>query len=121
LSLAYTIEGFVLTSLGRHTEAREAYHRGVQLNAGDYLARYFGAVDLDRDAGRDVEKLSLLDQTIKINPHFALAHFEIGKLCYHSGAFDRARGALQRATEIDPGLEQGHYLLGKVYQAHGKY
>ena len=37
----------------------------------------------------------------------------------HSGAFGRAREALQTAIEIDPGLEQAHYLLGKVYQRTG--
>lgn len=119
-SSAYSIEGVVLTSLGRHAEARDVYHRAMRLDSHDYLAPYFCAVDLERDAGNDEEKLSLLDQSIKINPRSALAYFEIGKISLCAGALARAQEALQKAIAIGSGLGQAHYQLGKAYQRAGK-
>jgi Flp pilus assembly protein TadD len=117
---AYSVEGFILTALGRHEDARAAYQKAMDLDPNDYLAPYFYAIDLDRDGGEDREALLFLERSLHANPEFALAHFQAGKIYLRLGDLPRAQDALGKAIEIDPTNERAHYLLATIYRRMGK-
>ncbi len=70
-----------------------------------------------------VEALRLLEEAVRLDPTFALAHAHIGYLYVqgsgdyfpHRDAFERAREHIARALEIDANLSQAHAALGDLY------
>jgi TolB-like protein/DNA-binding winged helix-turn-helix (wHTH) protein/Tfp pilus assembly protein PilF len=89
---------------------------------------YLNGVFLFRKPGVDGVKHSLdyFNQAISLDPNFALAWLEIGRVnSYFAGnsvrdpkeAIAKAKAALQRAIELDETLAEAHFELARMQQA----
>ena len=58
---------------------------------------------------------------IKLHPQLAAAYNNLGHFYYEHGALDQAVHPLERASELDPGIEAPRALLGFVYYQKGNY
>ena len=64
--------------------------------------------------------LHSLEQSIKLNPKFAPAYFQRGKLLWEMGEATRALADLDLATKLDPEYAQPYYLRAQIYFKQGK-
>ncbi len=61
-------------------------------------------------------------KTLEINPHYALAHYGLGKAClYREGMLNQAVYHLERAVDLDKGLARGYFYLGIAYMLSKRY
>jgi tetratricopeptide (TPR) repeat protein len=60
----------------------------------------------------------VFESAIKQQPEFAMFHFGLGRALLESKQVDAAITALEKATELDPGVG-AHYRLGIAYQLKG--
>lgn len=61
-------------------------------------------------------------KTLEINPHYALAHYGLGKAClYRAGMLKQAVYHLEKAVGLDKGLARGYFYLGIAYMLSRKY
>ncbi len=52
-------------------------------------------------------------KTLAINPHYALAHYGLGKAClYREGMLKEAILHLEESVDLDKGLARGYFYLG---------
>lgn len=117
---SYSIIGHVLTSMGKHDEARANFHRAMELNPQDYLAPYFYAVDLSRVSEDSRQALPYVEQSLKVNPGFALAYCLLAKIYLGADELANAQQALEKAVQISPSMVRAYYLLGQVYKRLGE-
>ncbi|NWF54602.1 MAG: tetratricopeptide repeat protein, partial [Syntrophaceae bacterium] len=59
-------------------------------------------------------------KAIGMKPDFGLAHYNLGLAYRDRKQADLSIDAFRRATEIVPGLLDGHFQLGKLYFETGK-
>ena len=57
-----------------------------------------------------------LQEAVKLDSDFALAHSMIGDIYRKQGKFSQAAGAYEQACELDPWAFSDHFHLGEVYQ-----
>ena len=55
----------------------------------------------------------------EMNSSYALTHFELGTVYEKLGEYGEARGQLQAALKLNPGLSAPYYHLGAVYSLLG--
>jgi tetratricopeptide (TPR) repeat protein len=60
-----------------------------------------------------------LDESLKYDPHFPKAHYEMGVLFEKQDKDDQASKELLEAAKNDPTFPEPHYLLGRIYLRHG--
>lgn len=61
-------------------------------------------------------------KTLEINPHYALAHYGLGKAClYRAGMLKQAVYHLEKAVDLDKGLARGYFYLGIAYMLSRRY
>lgn len=65
------------------------------------------------DAGhREAEALALAREVGKVAPRYAIGHRTHGRLAFEAGQFEEARGAFQRAFDLEPRDAVNRYNLG---------
>jgi tetratricopeptide (TPR) repeat protein len=106
-------------------QAVEMLHRFVTLHPDSADANYYYAVALRKSGHASDEKSlgevqSLLAKAVNLNSSFAAAYLQLGIL--HADAGKHAAAALEyeKALQIDPQLEEGHYRLAQAYRQLGK-
>jgi len=64
--------------------------------------------------GTDDEVLELLEKSAELEPDFALAHDNLGKMYYGMGRFTEAKEQAQKALELAPNLVTAQYSLAWI-------
>jgi len=100
-------------TVGNHAAARAALREAASLDPAS--PRY--AVAASRaalDAGSQDEARALAEQSVRAGPRDARAFEALGAALHASGDGREARRALERALELDPGLETARALMKKM-------
>lgn len=63
---------------------------------------------------------SLLENAIRLDPHFGAAFLQLGIVFSEENDVARAIASFQSAIESDPGMEEAHYRLGQAYRKAGE-
>jgi tetratricopeptide (TPR) repeat protein len=96
----------------------------ARLSPEDFYTQYWLGEALIRSApeagsAADRESIAALESSIRLDPDFEPAHFQLGKLLLRRGDIDRAVHELEKAMALDP-TDQGPVLqLARVYQRKG--
>ena len=76
-------------------------------------------IALDGDIDR---AMAAFRKTLEVNPHYALAHYGLGKAClYREGMVKEAVFHLEKAVDFDKGLARGYFYLGIGYMLSKRY
>jgi DNA-binding winged helix-turn-helix (wHTH) protein/TolB-like protein/Tfp pilus assembly protein PilF len=120
LGTAYTAEAaFRFGGREDYRRALEAYQKALVLNPEQIEARIFMA-NLFTDTNRVVEAVPLLRGVLKVNPNYALAHWELGYAYRFTGMLDESIAECERARAIDPQVKLHSSALNSYLYA-GQY
>jgi tetratricopeptide (TPR) repeat protein len=119
---AYDNLGLCFEGVGKYEEAIEQYRHAVELNREHNIHSAWPSLDL----GALLVKLDRLDEarpflreSLKFNPNFAQAHFQLGVLMEKHNETIPAIEELNRAAVLDQTDPQSHYVLARVYRRAG--
>jgi tetratricopeptide (TPR) repeat protein len=106
-------------------EVLEKLHRFVTLQPQNAQANYYYAVALwknrdPQDKSRAAQVESLLANSIRLDPKFAEAELQLGIVYADQGDAAAAIPHYQRAIEIAPETEEGHFRLAQAYRHVGE-
>ncbi|HSP61378.1 MAG TPA: winged helix-turn-helix domain-containing protein, partial [Pyrinomonadaceae bacterium] len=120
LGTAYTADAaFRFGGREDYQRALEAYQRALALNAEQIEARVFMA-NMLTDTNRVVQAVPLLREVLKVNPNYALAHWELGYAYRFTGMLDESIAECERARAIDPQVKLHSSALNSYLYA-GRY
>jgi tetratricopeptide (TPR) repeat protein len=111
---------------GGRDEMADKLRRFAELRPENALANYYYAVSLSkrRKSPQDVEDVpkveSLLEKAIRLDPGLGAAYLQLGIHWAEQKDFSKAIAAYQKAIEVSPRLEEGHYRLAQVYRQTGE-
>lgn len=108
----------VLSSLGRHEEAIDAFSQALTIRPGHYPARAGLGVSLVQ-AGRHVEALVQFEEAVRLAPN---AYSIRGNLAVALAALGRTEEAvreLRTAIELKPSFADGHFNLARLLTSQG--
>lgn len=100
-----------------HLSAWELAHDGLSLEGA-------------REKSANLEARARFDAALRLEPTLVLAHFGLGLCAYDAilnqwepkeGAFERLAAAAERCVQLAPHSSEGHYLLGRHFQARGEH
>lgn len=80
--------------------------RGVQ-------ERFFAAVQAE-ESGEKQRAITLYEEILTLDPHYAAAFINLGTMQFHLHEFERAEQLYRRATEVDPAYVLAYFDLGNV-------
>jgi tetratricopeptide (TPR) repeat protein len=114
--------GFLLYITSSFSDARQVLEPRLANREVDYYLPFLHALVLLRLDAREnrLPALHSLEQSIKLNPKFAPAYFQRGKLLWEMGEATRALADLDLATKLDPEYAQPYYLRAQIYFKQGK-
>jgi tetratricopeptide (TPR) repeat protein len=119
---AYDNLGLCFEGVGKYDEAIEQYRRAVQLNREHNLNSAWPSLDLGAlliKLDRLDEAQPLLRESVRLNPNFAQAHYQLGVLMEKHNEVTPAVEELNRAAVLDEADPQPHYVLARVYKRAG--
>jgi tetratricopeptide (TPR) repeat protein len=93
---------------------KERMARFAKLQPNDALANYYYGATLDDAKGR-----GLFERAVKLDPHLAPAHLQLGIIAAHQEKYAEAIRDYQNAIEADPDLGEAHYRLSEAYRLSG--
>lgn len=73
-----------------------------------------------QDQGEFDEAIAAFEEAIRLDPDYALAHYNLGRARYLQGQMEQAVAAFEEAIQIDPEMAEAYTNLGAVYSAQGK-
>ncbi len=115
---AHYLLGNVLMNSSDVDGAAGEYRTAIALAPGQPRTYYQLALAL-RAKQDEAGEESALTQALAINPHFALAHAEMGRILVNQDHLQEAVSQLNAAIEDNATLEQPYYLLAKAYDRLG--
>ena len=120
LGTAYTADAaFRFGGREDYQRALEAYQKALALNPEQIEARIFMA-NMLTDTNRVVQAVPLLREVLKVNPNYALAHWELGYAYRFAGMLDESIAECERARAIDPQVKLHSSALNSYLYA-GQY
>src|SRR5206468_3988373 len=72
------------------------------------------------NSGRLQDALTELQQVLRLNPKFADAHYQRGKIYAKQGRIPDAVQSLERAITLNPDLDGAYNELGQIYVRTGR-
>jgi len=73
-------------------------------------------------AGRSTEALDMLDEAVRLDPHFSDIIFHLRALCYfHMGRYEDSVASLKRRLIRNPNTDVSHVLLAACYGHLGRF
>ena len=88
---------------------------GCGFNRDKAVDHYVNALS-KHEASLDDDAILELQEAVKWDHEFSLAHSMMGDLYREKGQYDEAAGAYETACELDPWAFSDHLNLGQVYQ-----
>ena len=120
LGTAYTADAaFRFGGREDYQRALDAYQKALALNAEQIEARIFMA-NMFTDTNRVGQAVPLLREVLKVNPNYALAHWELGYAYRFTGMLDESIAECERARAIDPQVKLHSSALNSYLYA-GQY
>jgi tetratricopeptide (TPR) repeat protein len=109
--------GLTYVTTGQLSLAQQHYERalGVDLPILLKIATYINLAALYTDRGQWSEAENLLIQVLAVQPHLAIAHYNLGLVCKAQGKFQDAIAAYEKAIVLDPNYPEAYQNLGVVY------
>jgi tetratricopeptide (TPR) repeat protein len=108
LGRAYTRRGDLEGALQSYREAaRLRPDPSYCLSLGKALAKSSNSFDRDR-------AVAAYEQALELDPSYAEAHLELGRLFVQMKNFAKARTELEKAIELEPDFYEADYLLGRL-------
>ena len=95
---------------------RQAFAKYRQLKSADPFPYYLSA----RLEGNRAEAVQLLDKALVLDPKFAKAYFELGKIRLEENRVEEAIRAWEQAVELRPFFPEAHYRLTRAYLKAGQ-
>jgi TolB-like protein len=120
LGTAYTADAaFRFGGSEDYQRALEAYQKALALNPEQIEARIFMA-NMLTDTNRVDHSVPLLREVLKVNPNYALAHWEIGYAYRFTGMLAESIAECERARAVDPQVKLHSSALNSYLYA-GQY
>jgi len=104
---------------GDAPQAVSLYRQAVTDAPQDPMLNYRLSIAL-RQAGDAAGERAALEQTVKIDPTFALAQNQLGYLDFHSGAYPSAEGHFRHAVESAPTFAEAWINLAATLASEGR-
>ena len=115
--------GLSLQALGRGAEAREAFLKAIDWQAGASTKDPWPYIDIGSFLleGNEPEKAAVyLRQGLAIAPDTSKAHQQLGKAYLAMQEPGKAEKELQEAVRLEPDNARSHYVLGQLYAKEGQ-
>ncbi len=119
LPQAHYLLGNVLLAANETDKAVGEYRRAIEL-APDQPRTYYQLALALRAKEDESGEESALKEALAIDPRFALAHSELGRLLVNQNRLPEAETQLKLSIEDNAKSEQAYYLLAKVYDRLGE-
>ena len=109
--------GVAKVFVGRAAETEAHVHEALRLSPRDEGAhRWMSWVGLAKlQLGADAEAVVWLRRSLKTNPNYPIAHFELAAALAHLGKMDEARAAVKEGLALDP-----TFTIRRLKSAHSK-
>jgi tetratricopeptide (TPR) repeat protein len=107
-------------------ELVERLERFARLQPENAAANYYYAVALSKranaltDSASTLQRQSLLEKAIRLDPKFAAAYLQLGILESERKDLPKAIAAFEQAITASPDLEEAHYRLAQAYRLTGE-
>ena len=99
----------------------ERLRRFASLQPENAWANYYYAASLwKRRAAASRKIQALLEKSVRLDPHLAVALLQLGIVYADQGKMPKAILAYQRAVDASPSLEEAHYRLAQAYRKNGE-
>jgi tetratricopeptide (TPR) repeat protein len=119
LGMAHFLLGEIQLHKGATEAAISEFRKELEISPGLWLVYWRLADALVRsDSLEEAERSA--KQAIWLNESFSGSYVTLGEIALKRGDLELAEGLLQRATKMEPGNQNAHYSLAKVYQRLGK-
>jgi tetratricopeptide (TPR) repeat protein len=110
--------GYVLAGLRRSEAARDAFERSLALRPEQTESNYqLGLLEM-ADGNPDAAAARFGKALARYRDHTG-ALLGMGRVYFSRKQYDAARQNLERAVELEPGLQQAHYYLSMTYARLG--
>lgn len=119
---AYDNLGLTYEALGQYDDAIRIYQQAILMNRSGRLPSPWPPLNLGTllvKLGRLGEAEIYLQESLKDDPHFPKAHYQMGLLLEKEKKDDAACQELLEAARNDPSYPEPHYLLGRIYTRRG--
>lgn len=115
--------GLAYEALGQQEEALHAYQEANRLNrespvASSWPSLNLGSLMLKLD--RLSESETYLRESLKYDPKFAKAHYQLAVLLEKRGKLEDAVAQLKQSAAFDPAYAEPHYALNRIYRKQGQ-
>jgi protein O-GlcNAc transferase len=116
---AHYLLGNVLVAQGDASQAAAEYQAAIRL-APDKPRTYYQLALISRAKQDDAGEEQLLEQALAVDPHYAPANCEMGRIRIGQHRLAEAVDRLNLAVEYNPQIEQAYYLLARAYAGLGE-
>lgn len=122
MAQAYNNLGLCYYRQNQNQLAAANYQKAIDLNlkAGHTDAwPYLNLAVAERALNQRSKAGAHLREAIRLDPNFALAHFQLGNILEDSGRTKEAIQQFKVAVSLDPGYAEPHFALARIYRRLG--
>lgn len=119
---AYDNLGLTYEALGQFADAIRVYRQAILMNRAQPSPSPWPPLNLGTllvKLGKLDEAEVYLDESLKYDPRFPKAHYQMGLLLEKQTKDPQACEELLEAARNDPHYPEPHYLLGRIYARNG--
>ena len=113
---AYYMLGRAYARRGDLEGALEAYQEAVRLHPDP---SYFVSLGRTLAKSSPDRAIAAYEQALALDPSYAEAHLELGRLFVQMKSLEKARTQLEKAIELEPDFYEADYLLGRLLYSMG--
>jgi tetratricopeptide (TPR) repeat protein len=109
-------------AVGKYDEAIQTYKEAIRLNRQKPVLSPWPPLNLATllvKIGRLEEAETFLQESLRYDPRFPKAHYQMGLLLEKQSKDNEAIRELNEAAALDPTYPEPHYVLGKIYRRTG--
>lgn len=114
--------GLCYEALGKYDEAIQTYQEAIRLNRQKPVMSPWPPLNLGAllvKLGRWEEAETYLRESLRYDPKFPQAHYQLGLLLEKQKKDAEAIRELQQAATLNPSYPEPHYILGRIYRRNG--
>ena len=115
--------GLCYEALGKYAEAIESFKEAVRLNRQAPRGSPWPPLNLAlllSKLGHMQEVEAYLKESLRYDPGFAQAHYQLGVLLEKRQKPSEALEELDQAADLDPSYAEPHYALARIYRRMGE-